>query len=224
MIYTLALPEVRDLLLAARQILETKHADRRRARRRGLAHARDRRSERRASEGRAPARCCPGARRPRARCAAPRAATCVAGRDGRRRRAARSPWPSASPPGSARPPAWSPRSSPAPSRPRFGGSNLQVSGPTGAMTVVLIPLVARLRRPGRPGGRPAGRPGAPRDGRTPVSGRYVRFIPLPVIEGFTLGIALIIALQQVPNALGRRRRTASTCYSSPRRPGAGLGP
>src|SRR6476646_9493009 len=25
----------------------------------------------------------------------------------------------------------------------FGGSNLQVSGPTGAMTVVLVPLVAR---------------------------------------------------------------------------------
>ena len=33
-------------------------------------------------------------------------------------------------------------------------------------------------------------------------GRYVRFIPLPVIEGFTLGIAVIIALQQVPAALG----------------------
>lgn len=33
-------------------------------------------------------------------------------------------------------------------------------------------------------------------------GRYVKFIPLPVIEGFTLGIAVIIALQQVPAALG----------------------
>jgi len=33
-------------------------------------------------------------------------------------------------------------------------------------------------------------------------GRYVRYIPLPVIEGFTLGIAVIIALQQVPTALG----------------------
>ncbi len=34
------------------------------------------------------------------------------------------------------------------------------------------------------------------------AGRYVRFIPLPVIEGFTLGIAALIALQQVPAALG----------------------
>ena len=34
------------------------------------------------------------------------------------------------------------------------------------------------------------------------AGRYVRLIPLPVIEGFTLGIAALIALQQVPAALG----------------------
>lgn len=83
----------------------------------------------------------------------------------------------------------------------FGGSNVQVSGPTGAMTVVLVPIVALY--------------GA--NGVLVVAlmagvlllamsfagvGRYVRFIPLPVIEGFTLGIAVIIALQQVPAALG----------------------
>ena len=33
-------------------------------------------------------------------------------------------------------------------------------------------------------------------------GRYLEFIPWPVFEGFTLGIAIIIFLQQVPNALG----------------------
>jgi SulP family sulfate permease len=33
-------------------------------------------------------------------------------------------------------------------------------------------------------------------------GSYVRLIPLPVVEGFTLGIAVIIALQQLPSALG----------------------
>ena len=33
-------------------------------------------------------------------------------------------------------------------------------------------------------------------------GRLVTLIPWPVIEGFTVGIALIIALQQVPHALG----------------------
>ena len=30
----------------------------------------------------------------------------------------------------------------------------------------------------------------------------MQFVPLPVVEGFTLGIAVIIGLQQVPNVLG----------------------
>lgn len=34
------------------------------------------------------------------------------------------------------------------------------------------------------------------------AGRTMRYIPLPVVEGFTIGIAVIIALQQVPPALG----------------------
>lgn len=33
-------------------------------------------------------------------------------------------------------------------------------------------------------------------------GRYVRFLPVSVIEGFTAGIAVVIALQQIPVALG----------------------
>jgi SulP family sulfate permease len=33
-------------------------------------------------------------------------------------------------------------------------------------------------------------------------GRYVAFIPTPVIAGFTSGIALIIAIGQLPNVLG----------------------
>lgn len=83
----------------------------------------------------------------------------------------------------------------------FGGSNVQVSGPTGAMVVVLGPIVASY-------------------GVTAVPvvslmagvivlivgllklGRVVSFIPWPVIEGFTLGIAVIIFLQQVPSAIG----------------------
>ncbi|MFL6078318.1 MAG: SulP family inorganic anion transporter [Ornithinibacter sp.] len=83
----------------------------------------------------------------------------------------------------------------------FGGSHVQVSGPTGAMTVVLVPIVAEHGASGVVVvGLMAGLflvvmglGGA---------GRYVRFIPLPVIEGFTLGIAALIALQQVPAALG----------------------
>src|SRR3546814_3156371 len=33
-------------------------------------------------------------------------------------------------------------------------------------------------------------------------GRYLAYVPWPVIEGFTVGIAVIIFLQQVPSALG----------------------
>jgi MFS superfamily sulfate permease-like transporter len=85
----------------------------------------------------------------------------------------------------------------------FGGSRVQVSGPTGAMTVVLVPIIATQ--------------GA--DGVLVVGllagliligvgyaglGRFIRYVPVPVVEGFTLGIAVIIALQQVPGALGVR--------------------
>ena len=33
-------------------------------------------------------------------------------------------------------------------------------------------------------------------------GRYLAFVPWPVVEGFTVGIAILIFLQQVPSALG----------------------
>jgi SulP family sulfate permease len=83
----------------------------------------------------------------------------------------------------------------------MGGSPVQVSGPTGAMVVVLAPVVAV-------------------HGAASVAllslmagllvcilgisglGRAVAFIPWPVVEGFTLGIAAIIFLQQVPLATG----------------------
>ena len=83
----------------------------------------------------------------------------------------------------------------------FGGSHVQVSGPTGAMVVVLAPVIATH------GTRALGLvcllagivvvlAGVLR------LGRLVALIPWPVIEGFTLGIAVIIFLQQVPAALG----------------------
>ncbi|CAB4739882.1 MAG: STAS domain-containing protein [Actinobacteria bacterium] len=82
----------------------------------------------------------------------------------------------------------------------FGGSNFQVSGPTGAMTVVLLPIVARF-------GASAVVPVAMMAGGIVLAmglfglGRAVSFIPWPVVEGFTIGIAIIIFLQQVPLAL-----------------------
>lgn len=83
----------------------------------------------------------------------------------------------------------------------FGGSRLQVSGPTGAMTVILIPIVAN-------------------HGPTAVLqvgllagvflliasalrlGRHVHKLPTALIEGFTAGIAIVIALQQIAFVLG----------------------
>ncbi|MFD6754797.1 SulP family inorganic anion transporter [Micromonospora gifhornensis] len=83
----------------------------------------------------------------------------------------------------------------------FGGSNLQVSGPTGAMTVVLVPIVAQFGASG------VLLVGAMAGVILLVLafarfGRFVRYLPVPVIEGFTAGIAVVIALQQVPAALG----------------------
>ncbi len=83
----------------------------------------------------------------------------------------------------------------------FGGSNVQVSGPTGAMTVVLVPVVARFGASGvLVVGLLAGL-------LLVVAafagvGRFLAYIPWPVVEGFTVGIAVIIFLQQVPAALG----------------------
>lgn len=82
----------------------------------------------------------------------------------------------------------------------FGGSSVQVSGPTGAMAVVLAPIVAAH--------------GAGAVALVTVLaglivlvagvarlGRLVTYLPWPVVEGFTLGIACIIFLQQIPAAL-----------------------
>ncbi|WP_380169013.1 SulP family inorganic anion transporter [Jannaschia sp. R86511] len=83
----------------------------------------------------------------------------------------------------------------------FGGSHLQVSGPTGAMTVVLVPLVASR-------GPDVVYPVAVMAGLFVVVaallrlGRLLAFVPWPLIEGFTLGIAVVIVAQQVPAALG----------------------
>ncbi len=83
----------------------------------------------------------------------------------------------------------------------FGGSSVQVSGPTGAMTVVLVPVVSRY-------GKDAVYLVGLMAGVLIVVaafarlGRLLAYIPWPVIEGFTVGIAIIIFLQQVPAALG----------------------
>lgn len=83
----------------------------------------------------------------------------------------------------------------------FGGSNLQVSGPTGAMTVVLIPVVHRY---GVNGVLMVGLLAGALLVLAALTGlgRAARYLPAPVVEGFTAGIALVIVLQQVPSMLG----------------------
>lgn len=83
----------------------------------------------------------------------------------------------------------------------FGGSNVQVSGPTGAMAVVLVPIVgdhgvAALAAVGILAGVLLMMAGALR------LGQLIGLVPWPVIAGFTAGIGVIIFLQQVPLVLG----------------------
>lgn len=83
----------------------------------------------------------------------------------------------------------------------FGGSRYQVSGPTGAMTVILIPIVANY-----------GPVAVLQVGLMSAAflflaaalrlGNLVRKLPTALIEGFTAGIAVVIALQQVAFLLG----------------------
>ena len=83
----------------------------------------------------------------------------------------------------------------------LGGAPYQISGPTGAMSAVLIVLASRYGLQGMWfAGLIAGAIlvvlGVFR------LGRVVALIPAPVISGFTSGIALIIAFGQIDNALG----------------------
>ena len=83
----------------------------------------------------------------------------------------------------------------------FGGSRFQVSGPTGAMTVVLIPVISKFGI----GAIPALGVMA---GLIVIAmslirlGSLINKVPNCVVEGFTVGIAIVISLQQLPFALG----------------------
>ena len=83
----------------------------------------------------------------------------------------------------------------------FGGSHLQVSGPTGAMTVVLLPVIAAYGVESVPALAILAGIMVILMGMTAL-GRSVDLIPLPVVEGFTAGIGVIIFLQQLPLVLG----------------------
>ncbi|MDD2217127.1 MAG: SulP family inorganic anion transporter [Eubacteriales bacterium] len=83
----------------------------------------------------------------------------------------------------------------------FSGASFQISGPTGAMTAILIPLVSRY-------GLETLFAASLLAGIFLVAagilrlGNLVYFLPSPVVWGFTSGIAVIIALGQIGNLLG----------------------
>jgi sulfate permease, SulP family len=89
------------------------------------------------------------------------------------------------------------------------GAPFQISGPTGAMSAVLIVLVSRY---GLEGIWVAGL----LSGALLLIiglmrlGRFIAFIPAPVISGFTSGIALIIFIGQIDNFLGVRTPATET--------------
>lgn len=83
----------------------------------------------------------------------------------------------------------------------LSGGSFQISGPTGAMTAILVSLVAQYKLQGVfiacfISGIILLAAGLLR------LGTLVSFIPLPVITGFTSGIAIIIALGQINNIAG----------------------
>jgi SulP family sulfate permease len=91
----------------------------------------------------------------------------------------------------------------------LSGAPYQISGPTGAMSAVLIVIVQKY---GLPGLWMAGL----MSGAIILAlglfklGRIVNFIPAPVITGFTSGIALIILIGQVDNFLGIKTPAADS--------------
>lgn len=83
----------------------------------------------------------------------------------------------------------------------LGGASYQVSGPTGAMSAVLVPIVASYGLQGvffacLMAGILLLVAGISR------LGRLISFIPMPVVMGFTSGIAVIIALGQIDQFFG----------------------
>lgn len=83
----------------------------------------------------------------------------------------------------------------------LGGASYQVSGPTGAMSAVLIGIVAQYGLQGVFFACFAAGVLLLAAGLLKL-GRLIGFIPMPVIMGFTSGIAIIIALGQVDNFFG----------------------
>lgn len=83
----------------------------------------------------------------------------------------------------------------------FGGTPLAVSGPAAAMTVLVAGIVERHGLPGLLLTVVGAGLLQLLAGVTGV-GKFARYVPVPVIAGFTAGIGAIILIGQLPRALG----------------------
>lgn len=83
----------------------------------------------------------------------------------------------------------------------FSGASFQISGPTGAMTAVLITIVSKFGMQGVFIASLIAGILLLLCGVLKL-GNLVSFIPMPVVTGFTSGIAIIIALGQIDNFFG----------------------
>jgi SulP family sulfate permease len=94
----------------------------------------------------------------------------------------------------------------------LGGAAYQISGPTGAMSAILFAIAAQYGLQGvwvacTLAGAMLVLLGLFR------LGRYIQFIPAPVITGFTSGIAVIIAVGQLDNVLGVHTEAAENALA-----------
>lgn len=90
----------------------------------------------------------------------------------------------------------------------LGGASYQISGPTGAMSAVLIGIVAQYGLQGVFFACFAAGVLMLAAGLLKL-GRLISFIPMPVIMGFTSGIAIIIAMGQIDNFFGTASQGSS---------------
>jgi len=82
-----------------------------------------------------------------------------------------------------------------------GGSRFNVSGPTAAFVVILFPIVQQFGLGGLLIASMMAGSILVAMGLTRM-GRLIQFIPYPVVLGFTAGIAVVIAVFQIPDFLG----------------------
>jgi SulP family sulfate permease len=85
----------------------------------------------------------------------------------------------------------------------LGGSTVQIGGPTGAFVVIVYGIVAQYGYPGLAVATLMAGVLLIVMGVTRMGGA-IKFIPYPVTTGFTTGIALIIASQQLKDVFGLR--------------------